>query len=283
MDAANEDGKRFVMKENFTMDELLALMDYLRSDQGCPWDRVQTHESIQGNMLEEAYEAVDAIQSGDPAKLCEELGDVLMQVVFHADIAEEEGSFDFQDVVSGLCRKLISRHTHLFGDDEATTPEMVLRTWEKNKKIEKGHESTTESMRAIPLAMPALTRAYKLQKMAADVGFDWSSPDGARKKILEELGELLDEAGYGDKERIRQEAGDLLFAAVNLLRLLGVDPEAALTDGSQRFIRRFDAMEKLAKQEGNALAGMELEAMDALWDRVKRCESGTGEDKGHEA
>ena len=283
MDVSNEDGKRFTMKESYTMDELLAIMDFLRSDQGCPWDRVQTHESIQGNMLEEAYEAVDAIQSGDPAKLCEELGDVLMQVVFHADMAEEEGSFAFEDVVSGLCRKLISRHTHLFGDDEATTPEMVLRTWEKNKKIEKGYESTAESMRVIPLAMPALTRAYKLQKKAADVGFDWPSPDGARKKILEELRELLDEAANRDRVRIRQEAGDLLFAAVNLLRLLGVDPEAALTDGSQRFIRRFDAMEKLAKQEGKTLAGMELETMDALWDRVKKCESGTGEDKGHEA
>lgn len=282
MDVPKEERTRFAIKESYTMDELLAIMDYLRSDQGCPWDRVQTHESIQGNMLEEAYEAVDAIQSGDPVKLVEELGDVLMQVVFHAGIARDEGSFSFGDVVSGICQKLISRHTHLFGDDEATTPEMVLRTWEKNKKIEKGYESTAESMRAIPLAMPALTRACKLQKKAADVGFDWPSPEGAREKILEELGELLDEAETGDRVRIRQEAGDLLFATVNFLRLLGVDPEAALTDCSQRFIRRFDAMEELAQEEGG-LSHLDLEAMDALWDRVKSDESQRGEAANHEA
>ncbi|NLB05296.1 MAG: nucleoside triphosphate pyrophosphohydrolase [Fastidiosipila sp.] len=271
------------MKESCTFDDLLAIMDFLRSDQGCPWDRIQTHESIQGNMLEEAYEAVDAIQSGDPDKLREELGDVLMQVVFHAGIARDEGYFTFEDVVSGLCRKLISRHTHLFGDDQATTPDMVLRTWEKNKRIEKGFESTAASMRAIPLAMPALTRADKLQKKAADTGFDWPSPRGACVKVKEELQELLDEADRGDPVRIRQEAGDLLFAVVNLLRLLGVDPETALTDCSQRFIRRFDAMENLAKEEGVSLNRMDLEAMDALWDRVKRSESETERDRGCEA
>ncbi len=282
MDVTKEDKKRFVIKESYTMDELLAIMDFLRSDQGCPWDRVQTHESIQGNMLEEAYEAVDAIQSGDPSKLREELGDVLMQVVFHAGIAEDEGAFSFGDVVSGICHKLISRHTHLFGDDEATTPEMVLKTWEKNKKIEKGYESTAESMRTIPFAMPALTRALKLQKKAADVGFDWPSSEGAYDKVQEELQELCDEVGHGDGRRVREEAGDLLFAVVNLLRLLGVDPEAALTDCSQRFVRRFEAMEKLAEKEGG-LSRLKLEAMDALWDRVKRSERESGEVRDHEA
>ncbi len=256
----------FTLKDHYSTGELLAIMAFLRSDQGCPWDRVQTHESIQGNMLEEAYEAVDAIQSGDPEKMVEELGDVLMQVVFHAGIAEDQGHFDFDQVVSGICRKLISRHSHLFGSDKAETPQEVLKTWEKNKRLEKGFESVSESMKAMPRGMPALTRALKLQKKAAHVGFDWPSLEGPLEKIREEAGEFFAEIDKGDLKRAGEEGGDLLFAVVNSLRVLGIDPEAALTACSQRFIQRFEAMESMAEEP---LAGMSLEAMDGLWDQAK--------------
>ena len=269
------DDKQFTIKESYDLDELRAIIAFLRSEEGCPWDRVQTHESIQGNMLEEAYEAVDAIQSGDPGKLLEELGDVLMQVVFHADIAEEAGDFTFDELVSGICRKLISRHTHLFGSDRAETPELVLRTWEKNKRKEKGHRRIADGMRDLPRGMPALIRAYKLQKKAADVGFAWPSLDGAQEKVQEEYGEFLAEIDRGDEARTREEAGDLLFAVVNILRLLSIDPEAALTGCSERFIRRFSAMEEAA---GRPLAGMTLEEMDALWEEAKRGEAAGGRD-----
>ena len=282
MDMDHAQDKGFVLKETYTMDELLELMDFLRSDRGCPWDRIQTHESIQGNMLEEAYEAVDAIQSGNPDQLREELGDVLMQVVFHSSMAEEAGRFTFEEVVSGICRKLISRHSHLFGEDQATTPAKVLETWEKNKKIEKGFKSTSEAMRQVPRAMPALTRAFKLQKQAAHVGFDWPDVRGANEKILEEYQELLQEIEKAEQARIHQEAGDLLFAVVNSLRLLGVDPEAALTACSERFVRRFSAMEAMAEERGTGLKDMSLQAMDDLWNEAKRNERGKEEGNGDE-
>lgn len=282
MDIDHAQDKGFVLKETYTMDELLELMDFLRSDRGCPWDRIQTHESIQGNMLEEAYEAVDAIQSGNPDQLREELGDVLMQVVFHSSMAEEAGRFTFEEVVSGICRKLISRHSHLFGEDQATTPAKVLETWEKNKKIEKGFKSTSEAMRQVPRAMPALTRAFKLQKQAAHVGFDWPDVRGANEKILEEYQELLQEIEKAEQARIHQEAGDLLFAVVNSLRLLGVDPEAALTACSERFVRRFSAMEAMAEERGAELKDMSLQAMDDLWNEAKRNEGGKEEGNGDE-
>ena len=282
MDMDHAQDKGFVLKETYTMDELLELMDFLRSDRGCPWDRIQTHESIQGNMLEEAYEAVDAIQSGNPDQLREELGDVLMQVVFHSSMAEEAGRFTFEEVVSGICRKLISRHSHLFGEDQAKTPAKVLETWEKNKKIEKGFKSTSEAMRQVPRAMPALTRAFKLQKQAAHVGFDWPDVRGANEKILEEYQELLQEIEKAEQARIHQEAGDLLFAVVNSLRLLGVDPEAALTACSERFVRRFSAMEAMAEERGTGLKDMSLQAMDDLWNEAKRNEGGKEEGNGDE-
>jgi tetrapyrrole methylase family protein/MazG family protein len=267
----------FTIKESYTMDELLEIMYFLRSDSGCPWDRAQTHESLQGNMLEEAYEAVDAIQSGDPNKLCEELGDVLLQVVFHAQMGNQAGTFNFTDVVSGICRKLISRHTHLFGSDTAHTPDAVLETWEKNKHQEKGFQSTSEAMRDVPRGMPALTRAYKLQTKAANVGFDWPSHEGAKEKIHEEMGELIAEVDQNDMGRMREEAGDVLFAVVNMLRLLKIDPESALIASSEKFVRRFEEMEQSAEQEGRPLKDMTLDEMTVLYDAVKIHERSTGE------
>ncbi|HPY63596.1 MAG TPA: nucleoside triphosphate pyrophosphohydrolase [Bacillota bacterium] len=272
------------------MDELLAIMAFLRSDEGCPWDRIQTHESIKGNFIEEAYEAVDAIRQKDADKLCEELGDVMMQVVFHAQIAKEAGNFTFADVVSGICHKLISRHSHLFGDDEATTPHDVLDTWEKNKREEKGHDSIVQELQDVPISFPALMRSFKLQKRAARLGFDWPTIDGAREKIAEETNELFDEVnkamrddsfGVGsegdssetfERERIFNEGGDLLFAVVNVLRMLEIDPESALNATSEKFIRRFVMMDELARENNQTLEEMSLDEMDQLWNKVKENE-----------
>ncbi len=287
----------FTLKERYSVEELLAIMAFLRSDDGCPWDRIQTHESIKGNLIEEAYEAVDAIRQRDTSRLCEELGDVMMQVVFHAQIADESGAFDFEDVVSGICRKLISRHTHLFGDDVATTPSDVLDTWEKNKREEKGHDSIVQELKDVPISLPALMRSYKLQKRAARIGFDWPTIDGAREKIAEETEELFDEvskATHGDgmrgervgvdfeslspdvqsrmKEQIFDEAGDLLFAVVNVLRILRVDPEEALNTASEKFIRRFEKMDEIARDNNLILEEMSLEEMDQLWNEAKEIE-----------
>ena len=260
----------FTLKEHYSFGELLTIMAFLRSDEGCPWDRAQTHESIAGNMLEEAYEAVVAIGMNDPAALQEELGDVLMQVIFHSDMAE---AFTIRDVISGICRKLISRHTHLFGDDQADTPEKVLRTWEKNKQIEKGFLSVSDSMRDVPRGMPALTRAFKIQKKAANVGFDWTSVDGAMRKIEEELAELFVEVEKGDKKRTEEEAGDLLFTIVNILRLLDLDPETALTGCTERFIGRFSTMEEEAEKGDVKLSDLDLDELEALWVMAKKRES----------
>ena len=280
----------FSLKERYTVDELLAIMAFLRSDEGCPWDRIQTHESIKGKFIEEAYEAVDAIRQKDADKLCEELGDVMMQVVFHAQIAKEAGNFTFADVVSGICHKLISRHSHLFGDDEATTPHDVLDTWEKNKREEKGHDSIVQELQDVPISFPALMRSFKLQKRAARLGFDWPTIDGAREKIAEETNELFNEVnkamrddsfGVGsegdssktfERERIFNEGGDLLFAVVNVLRMLEIDPESALNATSEKFIRRFVMMDELARENNQTLEEMSLDEMDQLWNKVKENE-----------
>ncbi|MDD2426914.1 MAG: nucleoside triphosphate pyrophosphohydrolase [Eubacteriales bacterium] len=276
--------KEFQQKDTYDIQDLLGLMIFLRSENGCPWDRAQDHETIQENMLEEAYEAVDAIQMQDEAKLCEELGDVLMQVVFHAQIAEENEAFDFSDVVTGICKKLISRHTHLFGDDCALTAEEGLDTWAKNKKIERNYDKASQMLTDVPRAMPALMRAAKLQKRAAKVGFDWPTPQGARDKMQEELAELEQELSRREEvatpsqdkavERaIQAEAGDLLFAVVNYLRLNKIEPESALSGCSDNFIRRFQSMEEIAAEEGVDIdSGLSLKILDHYWDEAKRRE-----------
>lgn len=179
----------FVLKARYSIDELRRIMAYLRSDEGCPWDREQNHKSLQRNMIEEAYEAVDAIDSGVPERLCDELGDVLMQVVFHAQIADENNQFTFDDVISKICYKLISRHSHIFADDQAADAAAVLETWERNKKIEKGHKTQTQVLQDVPISLPALHRSYKIQQKAAQAGFDWDNIDGPKTKIYEELDE----------------------------------------------------------------------------------------------
>ena len=272
----------FIIKERYTIEELRALMAFLRSPEGCPWDREQTHDSIKKNLLEEAYEAIDAIDSEDPAKICDELGDVLMQVVFHAQMATEQGSFDFDDVLSGICRKLISRHTHIFAGDSSGTASEVLGLWEKNKKKEKGLKSQSQVLKDVPRSLPALQRSYKVQQKAAGVGFDWDDKQGPLEKIHEELAEIAQaelevaaavEAGEMTAEQagriVAGEVGDFLFAAVNYARHLKVQPEMALSSSTEKFIRRFSAVEEMAIQQGLDLNEMSLTELDHLWDKVK--------------
>lgn len=261
---------QFFLKERYTIDELVAIMSFLRAENGCPWDREQDHASLRTNMLEEAYEAIDAIDSGSADRICDEMGDVLMQVVFHAQIAAENGDFTFNDVVSGICRKLISRHTHIFAGDEARTADDVIDTWEKNKRKEKGQKNQGEVLAEVPRSLPALLRSYKVQQKAALSGFDWQDERGPRDKIDEEIVEIEScLAEGGSRRRVEHEVGDLLFAVVNYARHLGVQPEMALNNTADRFISRFIQVEKLARSTGRQLADMSLEQMDELWDQVK--------------
>lgn len=271
----------------YTMEDLTAVVRRLFAPDGCPWDRVQTHDTIRRNMVEEAYEAVDAMDSGRFDRIADELGDVLLQVLMHSAIAERDGEFTFEDVTDNLSRKLISRHSHVFGTDKADSPDAVLTVWDKNKMREKGHASFSETLADVPTGLPALMRADKLQKRAGKAGFDWPDAAGARAKIGEELAEVEDvllkngKSLYGklsaekDAEIHREaeaEVGDLLFACVNYARLLGIDPEIALNRTNAKFIRRFTGVEALAGEEGRKLDEMPLEEMDLLWERVKKTE-----------
>jgi len=268
----------------YSMEDLLAVIRRLMAPDGCPWDRVQTHRSLRRNLLEEAYETVDAIDSGIPERIKDELGDVLLQVVSHAAMAERDGEFTFTDVTDNLSRKLISRHTHVFGDDRADSPDAVLTVWDKNKMIEKGQQSFSETLLDVPAGLPALMRAEKLQKRAAKAGFDWPDAEGAIDKVREEhleVEEALTRHGkplYGKLHAEREpevfsevegEMGDLLFAAVNYARLLGIDPEVALNRSNLKFVRRFSRVESLAADSGRQMDKMSLEEMDKLWDIAK--------------
>lgn len=278
----NPEKEKFVIKDNYTIAELRELMAFLRSDKGCPWDRAQTHDSIKKNLLEEAYEAIDAIDSENPDRICDEMGDVLMQVVFHAQMASEREDFTFDDVVSGICRKLISRHTHLFGDDTGGTPDEVLDLWEQNKKKEKGLKSQSHVLRDVPKTLPALQRSYKVQQKAAQSGFDWDDRSGPLDKIHEELDEIesaVNEtrlAVINNKMTSEQagrvvagEVGDLLFAAVNYARHLKVQPEMALNGSVEKFITRFSLVEEKVREQGKKLDDMTLSQLDRFWDQVK--------------
>lgn len=245
-------------------DELVRVMARLRSPDGCPWDREQTHRSLRPYMLEEVYEALEAVDAEDWRRLCDELGDVLLQVVFHAQLAAERGDFDIDDVCGKIVWKLKRRHPHVFSDSVADTPDQVIDRWEKLKREEEGYQERESAVDGIPAALPALQHAHKLQKRAARAGFDWDEISGPRAKVEEELQEV-DEAG---PDAVEDEIGDLLFAVVNLARFLDVEPEGALRRANKRFSRRFRAVER---QAGSAerLREMNLEEMDALWERAK--------------
>lgn len=257
-------------EKKYTLDDLVQVIRILRGENGCPWDRVQTHASICQDMLEEAYEAADAIDKGDMENLCEELGDVLMQVVFHAEIEAERGGFTIEDVIRGICEKMVYRHPHVFGNGEvqADTAEQVLVNWEELKKKEKHTETQTEVMKNVPDALPALIRARKVQKKAADVGFDFPDALGAIQKVYEEIQEL-EESVKLENGTEEEEFGDILFALVNISRFLKINPEFALTKAIKKFINRFEYIEKSALLQEKELSDMTLEEMDLLWDEAK--------------
>lgn len=252
----------------YGMDELMTVVARLRAPGGCPWDREQTHESMRAGLVEECYEVLDAIEQEDDDALVEELGDVLLQVAMHAEIAKEQGRFTERDVATGIVQKLIYRHPHVFGDVQVGSSDEVLVNWDKLKMAEKKQETLTDTMLSIPKGFPALIRSRKVQKKAAKVGFDWDSAEDAFFKISEETQELREAMQSG--EGLFEELGDLLFAVVNVARLLDLDPEFALRAATDKFIDRFAAMEALATEKGLSLSGMTLQEMDKLWDAVKK-------------
>ena len=257
----------FVRKSRYDYADALEIIRLLRSEDGCPWDKVQTHRSIRRGMLEEAYEAAEAIDLDDPVLMQEELGDVLMQVIFHADIEKDAGRFTMDDVCDGMVKKLLFRHPHVFGTAHEDSPESVLVSWDKLKRQEKGQATVTDTLNSVARSLPGLWRAEKIQNKAAKAGFDWPDVKGALDKLEEETGELRRAAESG--EGVAEELGDVLFAAVKVARFAGVDPEDAIAATCEKFIRRFRAVEEGAARQGRSLDQLSLEEMTALWDSAK--------------
>lgn len=259
----------FNFKDKYTFDDLVEILRILRRPGGCPWDREQTHESIRRNFIEETYEAIEAIDNKDSELLCEELGDVMLQVVFHAQISEDEGEFDINEVCDGVCKKLIIRHPHVFSDVLAETSEKVLENWDKIKMQTKSQKTYTETLKSVSPALPALVRAEKVQHKAKKCGFDWDSVDGALEKLSEEIVELRNAIKEGNADSTHEELGDVLFSAVNVSRFLDVDAEKALSDSTVKFISRFEKIENLARERNIDMKSASLSELDALWDEVK--------------
>ena len=255
------------MNKKYTFDDLLEIMKILRGENGCPWDKAQDHQSIKYALLEEACEAMESLDKKNCENFADELGDVLLQVVFHSQIASENGTFTIDDVLYHICNKLITRHTHIFGSDKTSNRAEALDVWEANKKAEKGLKTQTEIMQDVCTYLPQLIRAEKVQKKAAKVGFDWDNIDGAYDKLKEEIDELKSADSY---ENIEEEFGDLLFSCVNVARFLKVNPEEALKKATDKFIDRFSKLENLATSEGKQLENMTLEEMDILWEKAKQ-------------
>ena len=257
----------FVRKSRYDYADALEIIRLLRSEDGCPWDKVQTHKSIRRGMLEEAYEACEAIDLEDPVLLQEELGDVLMQVIFHADIEKDAGRFTMDDVCDGMVKKLLFRHPHVFGSAHEDSPESVLVSWDKLKRQEKGQATVTDTLNSVARSLPGLWRAEKIQNKAAKAGFDWPDINGALDKLDEETGELRRAVENG--EGVAEELGDVLFATVKAARFAGVDPEEAIAATCEKFIRRFRAVEEGAARQGRSLDQLSLDEMTALWDGAK--------------
>mgnify|MGYP002609222415 CR=1 FL=1 len=257
----------FEQKDKYSVADLLRIMEILRAPDGCMWDRAQDHHSIRQNFIEETYEVCEAIDDEDTEHLKEELGDVLLQVVFHAQMEKEKGVFDMDDVADGICKKLIFRHPHIFGDVKVGSTDEILSNWDDLKRKEKHQETDTQALESVAKSLPSLIRAEKLQKKAAKVGFDWDNVKDALDKVQEELDEVrraID--GDGDPE---EEIGDLLFASVNVARHLKIDPEAAAEKTCNKFVSRFAEMERQATAAGKKLADLSLSELDALWDSAK--------------
>ena len=259
----------FQFKETYTISDLLEIMRLLRAPDGCPWDRVQTHESIRKNFIEETYEVVEAIDKADYDLMREELGDVLMQVIFHSIMEEETGRFTFDDVCDEVCKKLIIRHPHVFGNVNAETPDEVLRNWDTIKMQTKSQEKVADSVDDVARSLPALMRAQKVQKRSAKSGMDFKDASDAASKITEELGELNEAITSGDKDKQAEELGDLLFSVVNVARFLKIDAEEALTASTDKFSDRFRKVENLAIERGIDMQTAPITLIDSLWEEVK--------------
>lgn len=256
-------------RKRFDFYDLVRVMAILRGEDGCPWDREQTHESLRKYLIEEAYETAAAIDEGDWDHVAEELGDVLLQVVFHARVGEDTGTLDLSDITTHICRKMMDRHRHIFGGEHCGTAEEVTAAWEKIKQKERGYTTQAEALDGIAKNLPAILRAAKVQKKARDVGFDWDDPRDALKKVHEEADEVLCELDRGG-DAVEEEIGDMLFACVNAARLSGVDGDEALSKATEKFISRFRAMENAILQDGKCWKGLTLSEMDVYWECSKQ-------------
>jgi MazG family protein len=260
-------------RASHAIERLLAIMERLRGPDGCPWDREQTLRTLRPYVLEETYEVLEAIDAGDAREHCEELGDLLLQIVFQAQLTKEEGQFEFADVAEAISNKLVSRHPHVFGDVDVKDADAVLRQWAALKREEKKAKGRGDSvLEGVPKEMPALARADRLTEKASRIGFDWPDAGGAREKVREELGELDEAIASGDAAAIEHEMGDLLFAVANLSRKLGLPPEEALRGAVSRFIARFGHIERELARRGVPHGTASLEQMDALWNEAKSFE-----------
>lgn len=255
-------------KSVYDVNDLVTIVELLRLPGGCPWDREQTHASLRKDLIEETYEVIEAIDNNDPDLLTEELGDLLLQIVLHARIEQEEGRANFEGVAQGVCRKMIHRHPHVFGEGKADTVAQVLTNWEKIKSEEKARRTVTDQLRAVPRQLPALMRAAKVGKKAT--GMDFPNTDSALAKVREELIEVEGALAWGASSDIREEIGDLLFAVANLARKAGVEPEEALCAATDKFVGRFAAVEAQAEEKGADLAQMSDAEKDVLWENAKK-------------
>ncbi len=260
-------------KERFSMDDLREILVRLRKPDGCPWDRVQTSESIKMAAVEEAYELVDAVDQKDDEKIVEETGDILLQAAFHALLGEERGSFDLSDALTGICRKLITRHTHVFGADKAKDEGSALSVWEKNKMTEKGQATYADAVNDVPKCFPAALRAQKVGKRAAKAGMDFTSVEQAAARLQEELAEFFEAYQSGNADQTERELGDLLFSAVNIGRKAGCDCEKALKESVERFAKRFTLAERLALQEHRVVTELSEEEWDSYYRQAKAQEN----------
>ncbi|MBP3370262.1 MAG: nucleoside triphosphate pyrophosphohydrolase [Clostridia bacterium] len=252
----------------YGFEDLVTIVEVLRSNEGCPWDKEQTHKSIRRDFIEETYEVIEAIDTDNRELLREELGDVMLQVVFHAQIETENECFTIEDVANDICVKLIHRHPHVFADVQADTSEKVLSNWEKIKSEEKERKTVTDKLRAIPPMLPALMRAEKVGKKASC--FDFPDTDSVMEKVYEELDELKDAMTNGSKDNVAEEMGDLLLTVTSLCRKLGVESEVALSRATDKFIDRFENVEKAVLKSGKNMGDLSLDELDAIWDENKQ-------------
>ena len=261
----------FNFKSNYRFDDLVEIVALLRGEDGCPWDAVQTHLTIKKDLIEETYEVIEAINKDDKALLCEELGDLMLQAVFHAQIETEQSCFNIDEVCDGICKKLIERHPHVFGEVNVSGVEDVLTNWDDIKRQTKNQKTTTQAMQAVPRELPALMRSTKIQKKAAKAGFDWDNVSGALDKLEEEIAELRQAINDADDTASFEELGDVLFSAVNVSRFIDADAEEALTASTDKFFNRFSIVEQLAQKRNIDMKNTSLEELDKLWDEAKHC------------